>query len=67
MSNGDLLRYVTLWAKLFVDVFMHNKYGDTPLEEALRVYAEFHILEGQPVEWSNEHSFMQLPTLLPVG
>ena len=57
MSDGDLLRHVTWRAKLFMDFFMHNKYGDTPLEEALRVYAEFHILEGQPVEWSNEHSF----------
>ena len=47
---------------------MHNKFGDTPLEEALHVYAEFHILKGQSVEWSNEHSFqMQLPTLLSVG
>ena len=57
MSNGDLLRHATWRAKLFVDFFMQNKYGDTPLEEALLVYAEFHILEGQPVEWSNEHSF----------
>ena len=45
--------------KLFMDFFMHNRDGDTPLEEALRVYAEFHILEGQPVEWtrSNKHAF----------
>ena len=57
MSNGDLLRHVTGQAKLLVDFFLNNKYGDTPLEEALLVYAEFHILEGQPVEWSNEHSF----------
>ena len=57
MSNGDLLRHNTLLAKLFVDFFLHNKYGDTPLEKTLQVYAEFHILEGQPVEWSNEHSF----------
>ena len=57
MSNGDLMRHVTQLAKLFVDFFMHKKYGDTPLEEALRVYAEFHILEGQSVEWSKEHSF----------
>ena len=53
MTNGDLLRHVTQRAKLFVDFFLNNKYGDTPLEEALLVYAEFHILEGQPVEWSN--------------
>ena len=46
-------------AKLFVDFkfFMHNKYGDTPLEETLRFYAEFHIFEGQSVEWSKEYSF----------
>ena len=53
----DLLRHVTQWAKLFVDFFLNNKYGDTPLEEALQVYAEFHILKGQPVQWSNVHSF----------
>ena len=57
MSNGDFMRHLTQLAKLFVDFLMHNKYGDTPLEEALRVYAEFHILEGQSVEWSKEHSF----------
>ena len=57
MSNGDLMRDVTQRAKLFVDFFMHNKYGDTPFEEALRVCAEFHILEGQSVQWSKEHSF----------
>ena len=46
MSNGDLLRHVTQRSKLYMDFFMHNRYGDTPLEdlEALRVYAEFHIL-----------------------
>ena len=32
MSDGVLLRHVTWRAKLFVDFFMHNKYGDTPLE-----------------------------------
>ena len=42
---------------------MHNNYGSTTLEEALRVYAEFHILEGQQVEWSK----VQLLTLLSVG
>ena len=49
MSNGDLLRHVTpsQLAKLFVDFFMHKQYGNTPLEEELRVYAEFHIPEGQ--------------------
>ena len=36
---------------------MHNKYGGTTLDEALRGYSEFHILEGQSVEWSKEHSF----------
>ena len=54
MSDGDLMRHVTQRAKLFVDFFMHNKYGDTPLEEALRINAEFHILKGQSVEWSKE-------------
>ena len=29
MSDGDLLRHATRLAKLFVDFFMHNKYGDT--------------------------------------
>ena len=57
MSDRELLRVVTQRAKLFVDFFMNDKYGDTSLEEALLLYAEFHILEGQPVEWSNEHSF----------
>ena len=57
MSDSELLRVVTQRAKLFVDFFMNDKYGDTSLEEALLLYAEFHILEGQPVEWSNEHSF----------
>ena len=59
MSDGDLMRHVTQLAKLFVDFFMHNKYGDTPgpVEEALRVCAEFHILKGQSVQWSKEHSF----------
>ena len=54
MSDSDLLRHVTQLAKLFLDFFMHNKYGDTTLAEALQVYAlaEFHILEGQPVELS---------------
>ena len=59
MSYGDLMtrRHVTQRAKLFVDFFMHSKYGGTTLEEALCVYAEFHILEGQSVEWSKEHFF----------
>ena len=39
MSKGDLMRHVTQQAKLFVDFFMHNRYGDTPLKKALRVYA----------------------------
>ena len=30
ISYGDLLRHVTKRAKLFVDFFMHNRYGDTP-------------------------------------
>ena len=57
MSDADLLGHVNQRAKLFVEFFMHNIYGRTTLEEALRVYAEFHILEGQPVEWSQQHSF----------
>ena len=31
MSNGDLLRHITLQAKLFFNFFMHNRYGDTLL------------------------------------
>ena len=57
MSEADLLRHVNQRAKLYVELFMHNNYGSTTLEEALSVYAEFHILEGQQVEWSKEHSF----------
>ena len=45
MTDGDFLRHVTQLAKLFVDFFLNNKYGDTPLDDALLVYAEFHILE----------------------
>ena len=56
MSNRDFLRHVTQRAKLFVDFFKHNKYGGTTLEEELRVYAEFHILEA--------FFQLQLPTLL---
>ena len=48
MSEADLLGHVNQRAKLFVEFFMHNNYGSTTLEEALRVYAEFHI-EGQQV------------------
>ena len=44
VSECSLISYgVTQRAKLFVDFFMHNKYGDTPLEEALRICAEFFI------------------------
>ena len=57
MSEADLLGHVNQRAKLFVEFFMHNNYGSTTLEETLSVYAEFHILEGQQVEWSKEHSF----------
>ena len=38
-------------------IFMHNDHERSTLEEALLVYAEFRILEGQAVEWSKEHSF----------
>ena len=31
MPDGDLLRHVTRQAKLFVDFFLNDKYGDTPL------------------------------------
>ena len=57
MRDADLLRHLNQRAKLFVEFFMHKNYGSTTHEEALHVYAEFHILEGQPVEWSKEHSF----------
>ena len=60
MRNADLLRpygHLNQRAKLFVEFFMYKNYEGTTLEEALCVYAEFHILEGKSVEWNKEHSF----------
>ena len=39
--------------------YMRNNYYCSALEEALQIYAEFHVLEGQPVEWGRERSFCQ--------
>ena len=57
MSDAGLLGHFNQQAKLFVEFFMPIIMGIPTLEEALCVYAEFHILDCQPVEWSKEHSF----------
>ena len=55
MSDANLLGHVNLLAKLFVE-FVCTKIMDVPLLRrlcAMRIYAEFYILEGH---WASQSS-----------
>ena len=60
MSNRDLLRHVTQWAKLFVEDFLCTANMGVPLLRRQCMFMQNSIslrLEGQSVSGSKEHSF----------